>query len=338
MASDGHAVGAAPSPAAGVASALPSPPALPPPPMFLTRLTRQSPMVAAAETPAAAAETPARPSSTGVVATEHLTTTTLVAATTAAAPATTTSAELGADVTRVAAKGTTCRDSVKPSAEAAEMAAGKPPAPCTTPLPAHPVAIYATAAAGKVEVVFDTAAPVLATMSTSGAADEDVRTTTIDAATAALGSTPFTNARAHRGIPRSPSLSDVAWTNSLRAIAAANGCADAILSDGEFALRPRRLPPPPSPPLLAPLPLRMTGAAIPLVVAPFAATPRRCAADAESGRSTEVERRWSSERRRAPPSPPLPPSRPSMKAAVAKVATSTAHSSESVAAAAAAAG
>ena len=337
MASDGHAVGAAPSPAAGVSSALPSPPALPPPPMFLTRLTRQSAMVAAAETPAAAAETPARPSSTGVVATEHLTTTTLVAATNAAAPATTTSAELDADVTRVAAKGTTWRDSVKPSAEAAEMAAGKPPAPGATPLPAHPVAIYATAAAGEVEVVFDTAAPVLATMSTSGAADEDVRTTTIDAATAALGSTPFTNARAHRGIFRSPSLSDVAWTNSLRAIAAANGCADAISSDGELVLRPRRLPPPPPPPLLAPLPLRVTGTAIPLVAAPFAATPRRRAADAESGRSTEAERRWSSERRRAPPSRPSPPSPPTMKAAVAGVAMSTARSSESVAAAAAAA-
>ena len=175
--------------------------------MFLTRLTRRSATVAAAETPA-------RLSRTGAVATENLTTTTLVAVTTAAAPATTTSAELGADVTRVATKGTTWRDSVKPSAEAAEMAAGKPPTPCATPLPAHPVAIYATAAAGEVAVVFDTAAPVLAAVSTSWAADEYVSTTSIDAATAALGSTPAANARAHRGIPPSPSLTDVAWTIS----------------------------------------------------------------------------------------------------------------------------
>jgi len=324
-------VGAAPSPAAGVALAPPSPPALPPPPMFLTWLTRRSTTAASTEMPAAAAETPARPSRTGAVATEHLATTTLVAATTAAAPATATSADLGADVTRVVAKGTTWRVSVKLSAEAAEVAAGKPPAPCATPPPAYPVATYATTAARAVAVVLGTAAPIPTAVSASGAADEDARTTTIDAATAALGSTPATNARAHRGIPPSPSPTEVAWTNSLRAIAAANGCADNISSDGELVLRPRRLPPPPPPPLLAPLPLRLTGTAIPLVAAPFAATPRRRAADAESGRSTEAERRWSSERRRAPPSPPSPPSPPTMKAAVAGVATSTARSSESVA-------
>jgi len=172
-----------------------------------------------------------------------------------------------------------------------------------------------------------TADSVPAAVSATGAADEDASTTPFAAATAALGETPNTNARAHRGIPLSPSPTDVEETNSLRAIAAANGCADAISSDAELVLRPRRLQPTPQLPLLAPLPLRVTDTAIPLVAAPFAATPRRRAADAERVWSTEAERWWSSERRRSPPTPPSPPSPPSMKEAVAGVATSTARSS-----------
>jgi len=131
-------------------------------------------------------------------------TTTAVAASTAAAPATVTSAELGADVTRVAAKGTTWRLSEKPSADAAAVAASKLPAPCATPPPAHPAAIHAPAAAGAVAVVSGTADSVPAAVSATGAADEDASTTPFAAATAALGATPATNARAHRGVPPPP--------------------------------------------------------------------------------------------------------------------------------------
>ena len=137
-------------------------------------------------------------------------TTTAVAASTAAAPATVTSAELGADVTRVAAKGTTWCLSEKPSAEGADVAARRLPAPCVTLPPAHFAAIDGTAAAGAVAVVSGTAEFVPAAVSATGTACEDASTTPLAPATEALGAMPATDARAHWGICPSPSATDVA--------------------------------------------------------------------------------------------------------------------------------